>query len=139
MAATVLLLTFPLSAQGPRRFAPAGVPVPGEMSTGFLAGYLNLTDAQKTQAEAIFSAARTASEPIRGQLASARDALQAAVKSGKTDAEIDALSAPIGAYTAQLTAIQSKAMVKFRALLTPEQIAKLDSWEGRRRGPRAGE
>lgn len=130
----MLLLTLPVSAQGPRRFA-AGGDGPDAMSTGFLAGYLNLTDAQKTQAEAIFSAARTAAAPVRGQLTSAREALQAAVKAGKTDAEIDALSAPIGSLTAQLTAIQSKAMVKFRAILTPEQITKLDSREGRR-GPR---
>lgn len=133
----MLLLTLPVFAQGPRRFA-AGGDRPDAMSTGFLAGYLNLTDAQKTQAEAIFSAARTAAAPVRGQLTSAREALQAAVKAGKTDAEIDALSAPIGSLTAQLTAIQSKAMVKFRAILTPEQITKLDSREGRR-GPRFGE
>lgn len=138
MAAAMLLLTLPLFAQGPRRFAAGRGDELRSLSAGYMAGYLNLTDAQKTQAEAIFSAARTAAAPVRGQLTSAREALQAAVKARKTDAEIDALSAPIGSLTAQLTAIQAKAMVKFRAILTPEQITKLDSREGRR-GPRFGE
>jgi Spy/CpxP family protein refolding chaperone len=121
-----------------RRFAAGGAEGPAGMGVGFLAGYLNLTEAQKTQAEAIFSAARTAAEPLRGRLESAREALEAAVKAGKTDAEIDALAASIGTISGQLTAIHSKAMVKFRAILTPEQITKLDSRE-RRRGPRLGQ
>lgn len=135
----MLLIASPLLAQGPRRFAAGGGEGPGGgMGVGFLAGYLNLTESQKTQAEAIFSAARTASEPVRGRMTSAREALEAAVRAGKTDAEIDAASASIGSLSGQLTAIQSKAMVKFRAILTPEQLTKLDSREGRR-GPRSGE
>jgi Spy/CpxP family protein refolding chaperone len=110
----------------------------GGRGIGFLAGYLNLTDTQKTQAEAIFEAARTAAEPIRGRMKSSRESLTDAVKSAKSDTEIDALAASVGTLSGQLTAIQSKAMVKFRAILTPEQIEKLDS-RGRRRGLRSGE
>jgi Spy/CpxP family protein refolding chaperone len=108
------------------------------MGIGFLTGYLNLTDAQKTQAETIFEAAKTASEPLRGRMASARESLQDAVKTGKSDAEIDTIAASIGVLSGQLTAIQSKAMVRFRAILTPEQIQKLDS-RPTRRGPRSGD
>lgn len=132
-----MFLAAPLMAQGLRRFSPGG-DGPGGIGIGFLAGYLNLTDAQKTQAEAIFDAAKAAAEPVRGRMTSAREALETAVKGAKSDAEIDALSATVGTLSGQLTAIHSKAMVKFRAILTPEQITKLDSREGRR-GPRSGE
>lgn len=96
----------------------------------YLAGYLSLTDAQKTQAQAIFDAAETATETARGQLDSARTALTTAVKANASDAEIDRLSAAIGVIHGQVTAIQAKAQAKFYALLTAEQKTKYDARGG---------
>ncbi len=139
IAAFALMLAVPAVAQGPRRFSAGGASGGRGERVDYLAGYLNLTDSQKTQAEAIFDAAKTESAGVRGQLAGAREALQDAVKAGAADARIDTLAASVGTASGQLLAIGSKAASKFRALLTPEQIEKLDSRESRRRGPRGAE
>jgi Spy/CpxP family protein refolding chaperone len=102
----------------------------------FLAGYLSLTDDQKVAAKAIFDAADAAAQTVSGQLASAHDALRAAIKSGAPDTDLDTLSLPIGTLEGQLTAIQAKAQSKFYALLTDEQKAKYDARGGGMGGPR---
>jgi len=92
----------------------------------FLATVLSLTDAQKTQAAAIFEAAETASTSLRETQALQRTALNDAAKSNAADAAIDQLAATLGATSGQLAAIQTKAFAKFYALLTTEQRTKLD-------------
>jgi Spy/CpxP family protein refolding chaperone len=127
-----LAVMLPLLAQpGPRAFGAGGGRGPGggggQDRVAFLAGYLGLTDAQKTAATAIFDAAATASTTARGTATAARDALQAGIKSGTSDAQIDQLAAAVGSTEAALTAIQAKAEAKFRALLTADQKGKLDA------------
>ena len=92
----------------------------------FLAGYLSLTDAQKTAAQAIFDAADTAAATAQGQMAAAQTALKTAIKAAASDAELDRLGAAIGTIQGQVTAIRAKAESKFYALLTAEQKAKYD-------------
>jgi Spy/CpxP family protein refolding chaperone len=92
---------------------------------GKWAADLNLTDAQKQQAESIFSAARQSAQPIHAQIKQNREALAAAVKSGASDAEIDKLSNNLAPLLAQSTAIHTKAFAKFYATLTPEQKSKV--------------
>jgi Spy/CpxP family protein refolding chaperone len=92
----------------------------------FLAGYLSLTDAQKTAAQAIFDAADTAATTAQGQMAAAQTALKTAIKATTSDAELDRLAAAIGTIQGQVTAIRAKAESKFYALLTAEQKAKYD-------------
>jgi Spy/CpxP family protein refolding chaperone len=92
----------------------------------YLAGYLSLTDAQKTAAQAIFDAADTAATTAQGQMAAAQTALKTAIKTTAADAELDRLSAAIGTIQGQVTAIRAKAEAKFYALLTAEQKAKYD-------------
>jgi Spy/CpxP family protein refolding chaperone len=104
----------------------------------FLAGYLTLTDAQKTQAQSIFDAASTASETARGAAQSAHDALEAAIKTNPADAELDRLAAAVGVVHGQLAAIQAKAEAKFYALLTAEQKTKYDGLKNRTPGDRTG-
>lgn len=99
-----------------------------------LATKLNLTDDQKQQAKSIMGSARESSKPVRDQLRQDRLALKDAVKTGKTDAEIDQLSANLGRDTAQMTAIRTKAFAKFYALLTPEQRTQADQLRGHSRG-----
>src|SRR5580700_524060 len=86
-----------------------------------LSAKLNLTDSQKQQAQSIFSAARQSAQPVRTQLRQQRQALQAAVKSGAPDAQIDQLASQMGPLMAQATAIHSKAFAKFYSILTPDQ------------------
>jgi Spy/CpxP family protein refolding chaperone len=85
---------------------------------------LNLTDAQKQQMRAIFSAQRQASQALDTQTRQAREALTAAVKSGASDAEIDKLSNNLAPLLAQSTASHAKAAAKFYSIPTPEQKDK---------------
>src|SRR4051794_9303708 len=54
---------------------------------------LNLTDPQKEQAKAIFSSARESNRALEQQMRDARQALNAAAKSGASDTQIDQLAA----------------------------------------------
>ncbi len=124
--ALLAICSLPLAAQqnpGPR-------PGAANNRLNYLAGYLNLTEAQKTQAQTIFTAAQTASQTLQGQLDGARDAVRATIKANATDAEIDRLSAAAGVLQGQSLAIQTKASAKFYALLTAEQKAKYDEMGG---------
>lgn len=127
---TALLMTFGAAAQGPRHGSDRnGTESSADRTTrrlDYLTGYLGLSEAQRTQAQTIFSAADTASETARGQLTAARDALNTAIRANASDAEIDRLSAAIGTIEGQLTAIQAKASARFYALLTAEQRTKYD-------------
>ena len=102
----------------------------------FLGTVLSLTDAQKTQATAIFEAAETASTVLRETQAEQRTALHDAAKSNAADAAIDQLAATLGATSGQLAAIQTKAFAKFYTLLTTEQRTKLDELHANGRGMR---
>jgi Spy/CpxP family protein refolding chaperone len=128
----VVLTALPVLAQGRRPLGGAAAGGTGRLD--FLAGYLGLTDSQKEQAKAIFDAASQAAQTALGQLTSAREALQQAVKAGRSDAELDRLAAAVGVIEGQLAGIRAKAEAKFYALLTAEQKQKYDE-RGRRRGP----
>lgn len=120
LTAITAAFALPLAAQTP----PSGT---GSGRLNFLAGYLSLTDAQKTQAQAIFTAADTAAQTANGALSAARTALNAVIKTNPPDAEVDRLAAAVGVIEGQLAAIRTKASAKFYALLTAEQKAKYDA------------
>jgi Spy/CpxP family protein refolding chaperone len=129
LSAMTLLLAIPvLALPGPGR--ARGGPG-GARNLDFLAGYLSLSDTQKTQAKAIFDAAETASETVRGQLTSANDALKAGVKAGKSESELDVLAAAVGVLQGRGVGIRAKAEAKFYALLTAEQKTKYDELQDR--------
>lgn len=123
-------------------FADDGGRIPSSNRLDFLAGYLALTDSQKSQAKTIFDAATTAVTTAQGQLTAARDALTVAVKANRADAELDRLAAAVGTIHGNITAIQAKANAKFYALLTADQKTKYDQLGNGRgdggggRGPR---
>jgi Spy/CpxP family protein refolding chaperone len=127
LAVFALLAALPMISAQPR--GPGG----GGNRLDYLAGYLSLTDTQKTQAKVIFDAAEAANETSRGQLKSATESLTAAVKAGKGDGELDSLGAAVGVVQGQMAATGAKASAKFYALLTAEQKAKYDA-----RGERGG-
>jgi protein CpxP len=109
-----------------------------------LAAKLNLTDAQKQQAQSIFAAARKSAQPVRAQIRQDKQALAAAVKSG-SQADIDRISNGMGPLLAQASAMHAKAFAQFYAILTPEQKTQMDQqmnrmssgarrWQGHRNG-----
>jgi Spy/CpxP family protein refolding chaperone len=107
----------------------------------FLSSYLNLTDAQQTQAKSIFDDAHQSAAPIRQQLQQTRQSLRAAVQANNS-AQIQQLATTEGSQVGQLTAIRSAAMAKVYQILTPGQQQKLAALEQARRaghqGPAAG-
>ncbi len=106
----------------------------GQRGFGMLGTALDLTDTQKEQAKAIFDAARQSAQPIQDQLKQGHEALANAVKTGKSDAEIDQLSSSLAPLLAQSTAIHTKAFAKVYAILTPEQKEKADKLHGQMHG-----
>jgi Spy/CpxP family protein refolding chaperone len=100
---------------------------------------LNLTDAQKQQAQSIFSASRESARSLDAQLKQSREALAAAVKSGASDAEIDKLSNNLAPLLAQTTANHAKTFAKFYSILTQEQKDKIgDRFNGMMFGMQRG-
>jgi Spy/CpxP family protein refolding chaperone len=87
---------------------------------------LELTESQKAQARAVFEDQIRALRNLAPQMREQRRALQAAVKNGAPDAEIERLAAAVGAVQGQMTAINAKARARFYNILTPEQKQKLD-------------
>jgi Spy/CpxP family protein refolding chaperone len=86
---------------------------------------LNLTPAQKQQAETIFGAAREKARPIRQEMQQNRAALTAAVKANNS-AQIERLSVQQGNLMGKTLAIRTQARAKFYLTLTPEQRMKAD-------------
>jgi Spy/CpxP family protein refolding chaperone len=111
---------------------PAPQPAPAKPMAGMHARIrnrmmqnLNLTDAQKQQAKAIFQQARQTAQPIRQQLQQNREAMAAAVKANDT-ARIQSLATTQGTLRGQVMAIRAQALAKFYSGLTPDQRAKAD-------------
>jgi len=90
-----------------------------------MATALNLTDAQKTQAQAAWKQAHETVKQFAPQLKANREAMAAAVKSGNT-AEIDRLAAERGSLMGKVMAAHSEAFAKIYQTLTPEQRTKAD-------------
>ena len=89
-----------------------------------IAQALNLTDAQKQQAQAIIQQTRQTVQPLKQQAKQNRQALMAAIKAGKGDVEIHQLALTQGNLAGQLVAARMEALAKFYNTLTPEQRAK---------------
>jgi Spy/CpxP family protein refolding chaperone len=91
---------------------------------------LNLTDAQREQARAIFQQSRQNARPIADQLRQNRQSLAEAVQANNV-ALIQSLSAQAGTLQGQLLAIRSEAMAKFLTTLTPEQRTRANEMRER--------
>jgi Spy/CpxP family protein refolding chaperone len=91
-----------------------------------LATALDLTDAQKAQAQMLFDAAHQQAEPVAAQLKQGHQTMAAAVKAGKSDAELEQIANQQGALLGQLAGIHAKAFAKFYSTLTPDQKTKAD-------------
>jgi hypothetical protein len=97
-----------------------------KMRVNMLSAQLNLTDAQKTSALSIFTAATTAAQTVQTSLQANRTSLADAIKANNT-ATIDQLAVTAGTLEGQLTAIDAKADAAFYAILTADQKTLYDS------------
>jgi Spy/CpxP family protein refolding chaperone len=95
-----------------------------------LARGLNLTDAQKEQAKAIFQQARESAKPTAEQLKQNHQAMQAAIKANNVS-QIQSLATQQGTLRGQLIANRSEALAKFYAILTPEPKTKSEEMQQR--------
>jgi Spy/CpxP family protein refolding chaperone len=122
-----------LFAQGGPRGGNGTPPTPEQMverRVAMLTALLSLDSGQQAQAKTIFTDEATASQALRDKARDANDALQAAVKSSASDAQIEALAAQVGAVHGQSLAIHAKAQSKLRAILNSAQREKLDTTRG---------
>ena len=87
---------------------------------------LGLTDAQKAQAKAIFQANREVVKPIITSLRTERMNLRSLMDADKIDeAAIRAETAKIAGFQSDLNVNRAKVGAQFRAILTPDQLAKM--------------
>lgn len=100
---------------------------------GMMGHALNLTDAQKEQIRSITKEAFTGNQSLRDQLKSAREAEQAAIKAGKSDAELAQLAQSYAALHTQMHTTRLQTEAKIYKVLTPEQQTKLDEMRGKMR------
>jgi Spy/CpxP family protein refolding chaperone len=94
-----------------------------------------LTDAQRTQALALFTDADKEAEPLEERLEQAHRDLRDATRRNATSSEIDQLATSVGTLTGQLAAINAKAETAFYNTLTPKQRESLQRGPRGRRGP----
>jgi Spy/CpxP family protein refolding chaperone len=118
------LATVPLAAQRGHHVG-GGMGPGGGFRMERVATVLDLTEAQKANAQKAAEAAKKEAAPIVAQLKQNREELQAAVKSNNTGA-IANLTTQQGNLMGQLAGIRAKTMAAFYAQLTPEQKAKAD-------------
>jgi protein CpxP len=93
-----------------------------------IAKQLGLTDAQKAQAKAIFQANKPIVQPIYASLRTERKNLRALMYANTVDeAAIRAETATISGIQANLNVNRANVGVQFRAILTPAQLATLNT------------
>jgi Spy/CpxP family protein refolding chaperone len=90
-----------------------------------LSAYLNLTDAQKTQAQAALKAAHESTANLAPRMKENREAMATAIKANNTS-EIDRLAAERGTLMGKMMAAHDEAFAKIYQTLTPEQKVKAD-------------
>lgn len=92
----------------------------------FLATYLDMTDAQKAQAKAIIQVSHTATQPLVKQLMQGHQAMVAAVKANKPQADLKQIADAQASLISQLVVQKALAAEQVWALLTPDQQAKAE-------------
>lgn len=92
-----------------------------ERRVGDLSHRFDLSDTQRTQAIAIFTAADQAAEPLEDKLEQARRKLREATRRNANVSELEQLAAPLGLLLGQLELIEAKAETAFHNTLTPKQ------------------
>jgi len=95
---------------------------PGQLDP--FADKLKLSKEQRTETDAIVSAAREEMGPLQGKLLEARKNLAAALIGGQNGDAVDRMAHAYTAISAQIKAVEAKAFGKLCPLLKPNQQAK---------------
>jgi Spy/CpxP family protein refolding chaperone len=104
-----------------------------------LAEELGLSDDQKTQLEALRAKQREALRPLMESARQAHEAFQAALDADNADAAtIGQAALAMKAAEKTLHAAHDAAFAEMKAILNPEQIAKLEEVRAQRKGPAGG-
>lgn len=114
-------------AQGPGGGRGPGGPHggPGALM-GMLGTAIGLTDAQKAEIKTIFETARTSNASLHEELKASREAEKAAIKAGKSDAELAQLAASYSQLHVRMHTTRLQTEAKVYKVLTPEQRAKVE-------------
>ncbi|MDZ4800247.1 MAG: Spy/CpxP family protein refolding chaperone [Bryobacteraceae bacterium] len=96
----------------------------------YLTTLLTLQPSQVTQITTIFTDEYKASSALDASVESARTAVRDAVTALANDSTIDRLTAAAASLEGQEQAIHAKAHVKFLTVLTADQRAKLEKFDG---------
>ena len=101
-----------------------------ERRTQFLAIRVSLTDTQKQQVLALFTASDQNSESLETKLFQARRSLREATRRNAPYSEIDQLAASVGVLFGQVEAIKAKTDAAVYSILTADQRQKMDRGYG---------
>jgi Spy/CpxP family protein refolding chaperone len=109
-----------------------------------LAWWLDLTEDQTKQINAIHAKARADANTAAEAVVNARDALHKAVTTGATEEQIRSAATTLGTAIGNQAALQAKTLASVKAVLTDEQRKELDKIQQKlapprhRAGPMAG-
>jgi LTXXQ motif family protein len=109
-----------------------------------LGWWLDLTEEQTKQIQAIYDKAQTDANTVADAVVSARDGLHKAVISGATEAQIQTAAAALGTALGNQAAFAAKTLASAKTVLTDEQRKELEKIQTKftppqhRRGPMAG-
>jgi Spy/CpxP family protein refolding chaperone len=135
----------PMGPGGPGGGCPFCCPLgqgPGAIQG--LAWWLDLTEEQTKQINAIHAKAQADANTAAEAVVSARDALHKAVTTGATEEQIRAAATTLGAAIGNQAALQAKTLASVKAVLTDEQRKEFDKIQQKlapprhRGGPMAG-
>lgn len=131
MAAVVAATSFsPLPASAA---PPADCPYHPERHLQKMESNLGLSPQQKKDVAELFAQCRTGTEPLMKKMAEERRALRNLIHADKVDeAAIRAQSAKIAAIESDLAVQRAQSNQRLRALLTPEQVQKLNTMREKR-------
>jgi Spy/CpxP family protein refolding chaperone len=120
-----------------REFGPGGPGGPGFGPR--LAEELGLSDDQKAQLEALRGKQRETLRPLMESARQAHEAFQAALDADRPDATaIGQAALVMKAAETKLRAAHDAAFEEMKAILTPEQAAKLEQARAQHKGPGPG-
>lgn len=104
----------------------------------FLADYLDLTPGQQEAAKTQMEQTRKANEPAAAQLKQIMEQAHTAVKTGKSDAELQQIANSAAPLVAQIAGSHLKSMSKLYATLSQPQKDKLERLHERFKERREG-
>lgn len=117
-------------------FGPEGQGGPGRPRIGMVAEHLGLSDQQKEQWKIIHEKARETGEPLMKAAGEAKQAFDKALEAENAQAAaVGQAALAMRAAHNKVEAHRKATQEAVKAILTPEQLAKMEEFEKSRRGP----